>query len=52
MRNKISFGSFFDISSSEFATAGETEFALLLKCAVVVLNVCEVVTEPLRVVMS
>lgn len=54
MRNKISFGSFFDISSSEFATAVEveTEFALLLKCAVVVLNVCEVVTEPLRVVMS
>lgn len=55
MRNKISFGSFFEISSSELVVTA-VEFTLLLllllKCAVVVLNVCEVVTEPLRVVMS
>lgn len=55
MRNKISFGSFFDISSSEPATLAlpfdAEELILLLKVAVV-LSVWDVATEPLRVVIS
>lgn len=56
MRNKISFGSFLDISSSVVAVVVAFPLAsdafMLLKAAVVVLKVCEVVTEPLSVVIS
>jgi hypothetical protein len=54
MRSKISFGSFFDISSSVVAAvaAFPLNAFMLLKAAVVVLKVCEVVTDPLSVVIN
>lgn len=52
MRSKISFGSFLEISSSVVAVPLEIGAFILLKAAVDVLKVCEVVTEPLSVVIN
>jgi hypothetical protein len=52
MRNKISFGSFFDISSSETVQLLLSEDGLMLLKAAVVVNVCVVGTDPFSVVIS